>query len=253
VLHRLIKMTFNGLLDNITAHSNLAYLKGIAMNNSETVNDLTRQNRFWRNTAITLGIIIATAIICWLVFRYILFPTHFNPVELSQKEAQVLQSKLDSLGIQTSVVDKPNDTEALTPEAYTEKNAQRDISFNEKEINALLAKNTDLADKLAIDLSDELISAKFLIPLDEDFPIMGGKTLKINAGLELAFENGRPKVVLKGVSSMGVPIPNAWLGNLKNVDVIKEFGGSDGFWKSVADGIELINVDDGKLHIKLKE
>lgn len=215
-------------------------------------NEHVKQAKFWRNTTIVLGIIILTAIVSWLVFRFILFPTHFNPVELSTKEAKVLQSKLNTLGIQTQVIDKPTGN-ALEPETYSEANAKREISFSEKEINAMLAKNTDLADKLAIDLSDKLISAKFLVPLDEEFPVMGGKTVKINAGLELAFENQRPKVILKGVSAMGVPIPNAWLGNMKNIDLVNEFGDQNGFWKSFAEGIEYLKVEDGQLNVKLKE
>jgi hypothetical protein len=58
-----------------------------------------------------------------------------------------------------------------------------------------------------------------------------GRTLRVNAGVELCFANGRPLVKLKGVSLMGVPIPNAWLGNLKNVDLINEFGANPGFWQ----------------------
>jgi hypothetical protein len=52
---------------------------------------------------------------------------------------------------------------------------------------------------------------------------------------------------------MGVPIPNAWLGNLKNIDLVQEFGGNRGFWKTFADGIEYIHVENGRLLIKLKE
>lgn len=117
----------------------------------------------------------------------------------------------------------------------------------------MLAKNTDLAHKLAIDLSDDLVSAKLLVPLEEDFPMLGGKTLRVNAGVELAYKESRPIVVLKGVSVMGVPIPNAWLGNLKNVDLVREFGADQGFWKSFADGVEYIHVEDGQLRVKLKE
>lgn len=131
--------------------------------------------------------------------------------------------------------------------------AKREITFSEKELNAMLAKNTDLADKAAIDLADNLASVKMIIPLDPDFPILGGKTLKANAGAELAYANGRPIIILKGVSVWGVPIPNAWLGNLKNVDLVKEFGGDEGFWKSFSDGVENIKVEDGQLKIKLKE
>ena len=72
-------------------------------------------------------------------------------------------------------------------------------------------KGTDLAERLVIDLADDVASAKLLIDLDPDFPFLGGKTLKVNAGAELAYENSRPIVVLKGVSVWGVPIPNAWL------------------------------------------
>ena len=51
----------------------------------------------------------------------------------------------------------------------------------------------------------------------------------------------------------GVPIPNAWLGGLKNIDLVREFGGGEGFWKALADGIEDIRVQDGKLLIQLAE
>ncbi len=208
----------------------------------------------------TLGIMLVTVLISViatvLVINFYLFPKKLDPVELNQREESTLNQKLKRFGLPTL----PSPTSAqntnatiLEPEAYTEKGADRNISFSEKELNAILAKNTDLADKVAIDLADNLASAKIIIPLDPDFPILGGKTLKVNAGAELAYANGRPIVVLKGVSVWGVPIPNAWLGNLKNVDLVKEFGGNEGFWKSFADGVDNISVVEGQLKIKLKE
>jgi hypothetical protein len=89
--------------------------------------------------------------------------------------------------------------------------------------------------------------------VDEDFPIMGGKILKVRAGLELAYRNNKPIVVLKGISLMGVPIPSAWLGGLKNIDLVAEYGTTPGFWKSFADGVNNISVSDGELQIELKE
>lgn len=199
-----------------------------------------------------LTIIISVGLTIWLMTNY-LFPKQFEPVDLDQKEETVLSQKLKTFGISL-----PNNAEAempetLQPERYSEEGAKREVTFSERELNALLAKNTDLADKVAIDLSDNLASAKILFPLDPDFPILGGKTLKASAGMELAYKNGRPVVVLKGVSVWGVPIPNAWLGGLKNVDLVNEFGGQEGFWKSFADGVEHINVAEGGLVIKLKE
>ncbi len=89
--------------------------------------------------------------------------------------------------------------------------------------------------------------------MDPDFPMLGGKTLKVKAGAELAYRDGRPVVKLQGVSLMGVPMPNAWLGGIKNIDLIDEFGQDEGFWKSFADGVKSIDVVEGFLKIELKE
>ena len=205
----------------------------------------------------TLGIMLITIIISVIatvfVINYYLFPKKLDPVELNQREESTLNQKLKHFGLPT-LPSSSNDAEtALEPEPYSEVGAKREITFSEKELNAMLAKNTDLADKVAIDLADNLASAKMIIPLDPDFPFLGGKTLKVNAGAELAYANGRPIIILKGVKVWGVPVPNAWMGNLKNVDLVKEFGGNEGFWKSFSDGVENIKVEEGQLKIKLKE
>jgi len=210
----------------------------------------------------TLGIMLLTVIISVVatvfVINYYLFPKKLDPVELSQREESTLNQKLKQFGLPTlpssdSPSSKSDKAIALEPEPYSEEGAKREISFSEKELNAMLAKNTELADKVAIDLSDNLASARMIIPVDPDFPFLGGKTVKVNAGAELAYANGRPIVILKGISVWGVPIPNAWLGNIKNVDLVKEFGGDEGFWKSFSDGVENITVIEGQLQIKLKE
>lgn len=199
---------------------------------------------------VIVTIAVTAGLTYWALSQY-LFLKEFTPVQLKPKEEQALNSKLRELGI--DVQDAKSEARPLEPERYSEVGAKREVAFSERELNAMLAKNTDLAQKLAIDLSDDLVSAKLLVPLEEDFPMLGGKTLRVNAGMELAYKDSRPSVVLKGVSIMGVPVPNAWLGNLKNVDLIQEFGGDKGFWKSFADGVEHIHVEDGRLLIKLKE
>jgi len=72
------------------------------------------------------------------------------------------------------------------------------------------------------------------------------------SGFGLSFSNDRPVLILKGVSIMGAPIPNAWLGNLKNVDLVNDFGLDSGFWKTFAACVEYVNVQDGMLKLKLK-
>lgn len=197
-------------------------------------------------------VILVTALITAFILKRYLWPSEFRPVELNQKEEQVLEGKLQRLQTLDGNVAVVGD-EPLVAEAYNEDDAKREIFFEERELNALIARNTNLANRLAVDLSSNLASAKLLVPLADDFPVMGGKTLRVTAGVEMAFENSRPIVILKGISLMGVPVPNAWLGNLKNVDLVREFGGDEGFWKAFSEGVELIEVSDGRLHIKLKE
>ncbi|MBI1424969.1 MAG: arginine N-succinyltransferase [Gammaproteobacteria bacterium] len=201
----------------------------------------------WRTFGIIVITVAVTLGIAWWVVTAYLFPTAFTPVTLNQKEQQRLNQKLGRLGI-TLAGETP-----LAPEPYRETDASRDISFSEKELNALIAHNTDLASKLAIDLSDNLASAKLLVKLDPDMPFFGGKTLKVTAGLELHIKQGHPRAVLKGVSVWGVPLPNAWLGNMKNIDLIQEFGDAGGFWQAIKDGVEELEIKDGELHVILKK
>ncbi|MCP4270590.1 MAG: arginine N-succinyltransferase [Gammaproteobacteria bacterium] len=213
---------------------------------------------------IVLGTILLTAAVTYWVVRTYIYARDFEPVVLSQTEQQQLNKKLVTLGyqpdpMQTNANNKNNkendfDTNGrLIPQKYSEDVGARDLSFSEKELNSLVASNTDMAKKLAIDLSQDLVSARILVPVDKDFPVLGGKTLRVSAGVEIAYKDGRPRVVLKGVTVMGVPIPNSWLGGLKNIDLISEFGDEQGFWKGFSEGVENIHVEDGELKIKLKE
>jgi len=238
---------------------------------------------FW---IILLTLLIAV-VLTYFVLQKFVFGKEFQPVHLTQQETVVLNEKLQVLGFQPDTTVASNEpqkkkgfwggrankenseqdsahegqgaeTESepepdLIPEPYKEDPSKREIFFTERELNAMLAKNTDMEKRVAIDLANDLASAKMIIPMDPDFPFIGGKTIRVNTGLGLSFANEKPVVILKGVSVMGVPIPNAWLGNLKNVDLVSEFGDQSGFWKTFAAGVEFVNIEDGKLHIKLKE
>lgn len=202
---------------------------------------------------VVMSVLITCAVIalCWFVWVTYLFPSKFDPVTLSESETQSLNQKLGVVNLQALQVTQPSGT--LAPEPYRESADARRVSFSEREVNALLAHNTDLADKLAIDFSPNLASAVLLLPLDPEFPVLGGQTLKLSAGLELAFNQGRPVVKLRGISLWGVPLPDAWLGYKKNIDLVSEFGTQGGFWSAFADGIKNLSVGQGEIIVELNE
>jgi len=207
---------------------------------------------------IVLATVLVTVGVTWWALRTYLYASGFEPVELSPKEERQLDAKLRVLGYEPAPASArqrggESDQEWLRPEAYREEAGKRTLYFTERELNALIAHNRDLARRLAVDLSDDRVSVRALVHVDPDFPILGGKTLRVSGGVEMAFRNGRPVVRLLGVSLMGVPIPSAWLGGLKNVDLISEFGDAGGFWDAFARGVQDIQVEEGRLKLTLKE
>jgi len=127
---------------------------------------------------VLVTIIVTAALTSWVVRTYI-FPAEFKPVQLSASEQQVLEQKLERIdSIQSRrtrgtarAEQRAQDAsaDALEPEAYSEEGASRSITLTERELNGMLAKNTGLAKKLAIDLSENLMSAKFWSPLMKTF------------------------------------------------------------------------------------
>lgn len=208
---------------------------------------------------IVVLVMIATVLLTAWWVKYYIYASKFKPTVLNSKEQKVLDSKLAKLeeSAKKDVVmakKKRHDKgAALEPEAYSEEGVKREISLTERELNALIANNPEVAQRVAIDLSDNLVSVKLVIPVDEEIPVLGGKTLRLNVGVILGYEKEKPVVALKGVSLGGVPVPNAWLGYLKNRNLVKEFGDEDGFWKLFSDGVADLKVKDGHILIKLKE
>lgn len=212
--------------------------------------------RFLKIAALAI-VIIAVIVAVWVKMN--IYASTFTPTRLSEKEQAVLETKLERLGQPSreesllSKVRKPRKKKRLRPEAYTEVGAKREISLSEKELNALIANNPDIAEKVAIDLSDDLVSVKLVIPVDDDVPVLGGKTLRFNMGIILGYEDNRAVVAMKGISIGGIPLPNAWLGYMKNRNLVDEFGTEGGFWHIFSEGVQDIKVRDGQLLIRLRE
>ncbi len=204
-----------------------------------------------------LAILVSGLLIAWWV-KYNVYASEFKPTTLSAKEEKILNAKLARLnksaaGNHHTIGRKRFDPAGpLVPEPYSETGLKREISLTEKELNALVANDPEVARRVAIDLSNDLVSVRLVVPVDEDVVVLGGKTLRVSLGIILSYEHGEPVVALKGISLGGIPLPNAWLGYIKNKNLVDEFGSDGGFWQLFSKGVKDIKVREGHILIRLK-
>ncbi len=202
--------------------------------------------------AIVVLAIVLSVIVTLLVARTWFFPSPIKPVNLDQREQVVLEAKLNSLkkaGHDQAITD----SSAPVPERYTELSEDRVIYFTQRELNAMIARNPDLANRVSFHLSDGLISASMIVDVPHDFPVFGGNSVRISTGLNLDYQQGRPVVKLEGVSIMGVPVPGAWLGGIKGLDLVLVYGKEGGFWQAFSHGVRDLRVEQGKLRVELAD
>lgn len=224
---------------------------------------------------LVVAVLLTMAVTVWVARTY-LYPAPLQPVVLSAQERVVVEEKLERLRGQEApgsspppardahplagrdapgepLVDREARGEPLVPEIYREDSRSRVLYFSQRELNGLIAGNQELADRMVLHLSDDLVSATVLVTLPPDFPLMPGRVVRVDAGLGLEQEAGRPVVVLRGVSVMGVPLPGAWLGGLKGRDLVALYGEEPGFWRAFAQGVKTLRVEQGRLRVELAE
>jgi hypothetical protein len=132
------------------------------------------------------------------------------------------------------------------PEIYQEDPDRRYLRFTERELNAVIARDPALAGRAAVRLSPGQVSSSFLVDVPEEMPLVGGRRVRVQAGLHLVTEGDRVRARLLGVSVAGVPLPNAWLGGLKGADLLED-SGLGGFGA----GIETVEVGEGWVALRL--
>ena len=214
-----------------------------------------RHPRPGRTGAASLAVVVAVSVLVtvlftgWWVGRYV-YARPFTPTQLSQSEAQILEQKLARLD---DAAPPPRPAGDMEPEPYREDDAAREIRLSERELNGLVAKRDDVARRVAIDLSQDLVSVKLLVPFDEHLWLVGGTTLRLSFGLALSYGEAGPVVAIRGISLGGIPLPRAWWGDIKNKNLVEEFGAPGGFWDRFARGVEDVEVREGYLRVKLRE
>jgi hypothetical protein len=196
-------------------------------------------------TGIVLSCCLLTAVATVWWVKHNIYASPLHPVQLSQTEKTDLDAKLAKLELSEEVV---------PPEAPAKTDGDpRTISISSKEINAFLA-NQGIGEQVKLDVTRNRIAANFLLPIDKDAPLFAGTTLRIRLALNaLMNENGKLVVKVDDVSLGGIPLPNAWLGDIKGLDLITSNIGEDPALERFAAGIKEFRLENGHVHIVLNE
>lgn len=129
----------------------------------------------------------------------------------------------------------------------------REITLTEREINGMLNHNADAGKHVKVFLEPDRIRAAVNFEAPKDAPFIGGKTVRLAAALDVKISGEDVLISLTSLKVGGIPVPNAWINDVRDKNVAEQiFGGPEGV-KKFARGIESFRIESGKMTIKLRE
>jgi len=186
----------------------------------------------------------AAASALWV--KHNIYASPMQPVRLNVAEQQTLDAKLQTL-------ENPSATEpakVLNPEEQA-----RTLTLSQKEINAYLAEQ-NLGDRVRVDLGEGKVSATVIVPVPEDsgLPLISGTTLRLTMSVN-AVMNAEKKlaITLTDVRVGGISLPNAWLGDLKGMNLVADDVGTDPAVQRFLAGIKEMEIHPEGLRVLLNE
>lgn len=206
-------------------------------------------------------IVLLILAVLWAAFWGLLQLRSGEPdaVTLNTEEKAVLEAKLQALTPrarepETSrapepadpIIDLDDEAEPLVPELYEETDGARELRFTERELNALIARDPDLAGRVAVRLTPGQVSTRVRVDVPADVPLIGGRVLNVRSGVRFETGDRQIRARLVGLSVAGIPLPDAWLGGLKGEDLLALEP-----FQQLRGGIESIEVRDGELALQL--
>lgn len=203
----------------------------------------------WKKKAlIVTGIVFGTATLtiagtAWWVKRNI-YASPFTPVALSATEQSALDQKLEVLKQSGTAEAAPVDPEV----------AKRTLTITDREINAFLEQQ-GLGEQVKVSLHNGGGTATFLLPMSSDGVPGSGPTLRISVSLGAKMDQDKKFALsISDVSVGGVPLPNAWLGNMKGLNMLADAPISDDpALKAFVAGIRDFSIRSGQLSVVLNE
>lgn len=162
----------------------------------------------------------------------------FKPVQLSLAEQAEIEEKVAALEKEI----EPSDP-------------AKTIVFNEREINGYLQRQ-GLGESVKVNITKDGIGATVLAPMDESLPFVGGHTLRLKVAFNTKLnDEKRFALSLADVSVGGISLPNAWLGNVKGLNLLDQYEGQrrDNPFHAFAAGIKSLTMRNGEMRLVLND
>lgn len=214
-----------------------------------TVTTIDPRSSWKKKALIACGIILGTATFAvagttWFVKRNV-FASALPPVVLSSTEQATLNEKLAAL---KQSADAPA---ASLPDPELQK---RTLTLSDREINAFLEQN-GLGEQVKVSLIDGGATATMLLPVGEDAEVGKGMTLRLSVSIAARMDAAKKFTLsIKDVSVAGLSLPNAWLGNVKGLNLLESGQAtSDPAVKAFVDGIRDFTIKAGQLSVVLND
>jgi hypothetical protein len=193
---------------------------------------------------VLFGVFGLTAASATFWYQYNFNASPFKPVALTSGEQKTLDAKMAVLGGKAEELPAP----APSDPAKT-------IVLNEREINSWL-KEQGLAETVKFSIRNGGIAATILAPVEKDVPMFGGHTVRLQVAFNTKLdEHRRFALSLSDVSVGGISLPNAWLGNVKGINLLAQNEGAaeNPVFQGFAAGIKDFQVREGELRMVLND
>ena len=201
-----------------------------------------------------LAILLTVGICYWWFIHRNLNADELDVTKLTPTEKVLLDAKMDAMNGEKYAIEKLN--QAAEDPVYN-KQLQKEkeelglpegphLRLTEKEINGALHSNASLQGRMRVELDDDTFSILTNFDVPEDAPFLAGNTVRANLSITLMMVDGKMSMRVKSVTIGGFPMPNAWLGNVKDHDLFEQINETK-FGKAFNAGIKAFRIDDGNL------
>lgn len=211
-----------------------------------------------------VSVLVSAAVIGW--FQYNFNPAPLQPVVLSEVEKQAFTTKLSALedpAMAPMLLKFPANGPASAPASTTPSAApaptvpigleNKTIILTEREVNAYLA-SQNLGENIQVSFGEDRVITAIIVEMPPDFPILPGQKVRarITFGTGLTPEH-KLSLVFNDLHVGGISLPNAWLGDLKGVDLIAENLQRDPALQRFLSGIRSLEIHPEGARVILNE